>query len=84
VAYFIINYLCITGAIVGWIVFSCEGWRRKVGITVGYLMISAGLFAFIQLEGATLASALDGVFGCEKREHTCGVQGSLRRGRGRS
>jgi hypothetical protein len=68
-AYFIINYLCITGAIVGWIVFSCEGWRRKVGITVGYLMISAGLFAFIQLEGAALGRMVDGLFDLRKNDN---------------
>jgi hypothetical protein len=76
-AYFIINYLCIMGAIVGWIVFSCEGWRRKVVIGGCSLIFSVGLFAFIQLEGATLASALDGVFGGEKENTPVECKGSL-------
>lgn len=76
-AYFLINYLCITGAIVGCIVFSCEGWRRRVVIGGCSLIFSAGLFAFIQLEGAPLASTLNGFLGWEKENTPVECKGAL-------
>jgi hypothetical protein len=76
-AYFLINYLCATGAIVAWIVFSSEGWRRKIGITVIYLIVSAGLVAFIQHEGAALAKTTDGILGVEKDNAPVECRGAL-------
>ena len=76
-AYFIINYLCATGAIVAWIVYSCEGWRRKAGIMACYLVFSVGFIAFVQTEGSALARTVDGFLGLEKDNTPMECRGTL-------
>jgi hypothetical protein len=57
--YFIVAYLCITGQIVLWILFSREGWKDR-GIVVGvYLLLSVGLFGMMCEVGPRLERMYD-------------------------
>lgn len=57
-AYFLIAYLCISLPVAVWFFFSQEGGRGRLGVLLGYLMVSIALLTSGQIFGPSISKGL--------------------------